>query len=110
MTALIETIEQASIKLKANVYFDGKVVSHTITTREGERKTVGVIYPGTYKFNTDAPERMDILGGACRVRQAGEKDWKPYGPGTTFRVLGKSAFEITVDTGLVEYLCTFEEQ
>jgi len=109
MTTALEQIEQASIKLKANIYFDGKVVSHTLTTADGRRKTVGIIYPGTYKFNTDAPERMDILSGDCRVRQSSDKVWKPYAAGTTFHVPAKSAFEIAVDSGLTEYLCTFEE-
>ncbi len=103
-----ELIEDAAVKLKANIYFDGKVVSHTITTKSGERKTVGIIYAGTYKFNTDAPERMDIIAGDCRVRQAGEKTWKTYGAGTMFQVPGKSSFEIAVDSGLTEYLCMFE--
>ena len=108
MPTTVDQIEQASVKLKANVYFDGKVVSHTLTTKDGERKTVGLIYPGSYKFNTDAPERMDIIAGSARVRQAGEKEWKTYEAGKMFRVSGKSSFEIAVDQGLAEYLCTFE--
>ena len=108
METATENIEHASVKLKANIYFDGKVVSHTLTTRDGAKKTVGIIYAGSYKFNTDGPERMDILAGSCRVRQAGEKEWKSYAAGTMFKVPGKSHFEISVDTGLAEYLCTFE--
>ncbi len=108
MATMVEHIEQASVKLKANIYFDGKVVSHTLTTPDGQRKTVGIIYPGTYKFNTDAPERMEIISGSCRVRQAPDKVWKEYVPGSFFQVPAKSAFEIAVDSGLTEYLCTFE--
>jgi purine/pyrimidine-nucleoside phosphorylase len=107
-TTAIENIEQATVKLKANIYFDGKVISHTVTTLDGARKTIGVIYAGSYKFNTDGPERMDIIAGSCRVRQAPEKEWKTYAAGTMFQVLGKSSFEIAVDSGLAEYLCTFE--
>jgi len=33
---------------EANIYFDGKVISHTIITADGERKTLGVILPGEY--------------------------------------------------------------
>ena len=108
MAITMDQIEQASIKLKANVYFDGKVVSHTLTTKDGNRKTVGIISAGSYTFNTDTPERMDILAGTCRVRQAGQKEWKPYAAGTMFQVPGKSSFEIAVESGLTEYLCTFE--
>jgi purine/pyrimidine-nucleoside phosphorylase len=105
---MMDKIDNVALTLKANIYFDGKVVSHTIHTKEGARKTVGIIYPGAYKFDTGAPERMDILAGECRVKQAGESDWKAYGAGTFFKVPGKSLFEIAVDKGQAEYLCSFE--
>ena len=28
---------------KANIYFDGKVISHTLVTAEGDKKTLGLI-------------------------------------------------------------------
>ena len=40
---------------KANVYFDGKVVSHTIKLADGVKKTLGLIYAGEFHFGTDAP-------------------------------------------------------
>ncbi len=92
---------------KANVYFDGKVVSHTLLLPGNVKKTIGLIYPGSYKFNTDAPERMEIIDGACRVKTAGANDWKPYHAGTYFDVPGKSHFEIAVDAGIVQYICSF---
>jgi purine/pyrimidine-nucleoside phosphorylase len=101
-------IDQVSLVLKANVYFEGKVVSHSILFKDGSKKTVGVIYPGSFTFNTDAPERMDILAGSCRVRQKGQTSWTPYNAGASFKVPGKSAFDIAVDQGLAEYLCSFE--
>ena len=61
--------------VKANVYFDGKVVSHTIQ-QGSTKKTLGLIYPGSFKFNTDAPERMDITDGSCKVKLAGASTWK----------------------------------
>ena len=108
MSNLPQEIKNAEIKLKANVYFDGGVVSHTILAQDGQKKTVGVIRPGSYHFNTDAPERMDIVAGSCAVKLAGEKDWKTYQGGQTFRVPGKSGFDIQVKEGLAEYLCSFE--
>ena len=60
---------------KANVYFEGKVVSHTILLGDGAKKTLGLIYPGDFHFGTDAPERMDIVAGACRVRLDGSTEW-----------------------------------
>jgi uncharacterized protein YaiE (UPF0345 family) len=105
-TQVPEQLEGASVKLKANVYFDGGVISHTITTPKS-RQSVGVIRPGQYHFNTDAAERMDILAGSCRVKLNGENAFKVYEAGRGFDVPAKSGFDIAVDGGLAEYLCTF---
>ena len=93
---------------KANVYFDGRVVSHTLRFPDGSRKTLGLIYPGTFEFKTDGAERMDVTAGECRVRQAGQSEWEKYGPGTMFNVPAKSSFEVAVDAGIAEYVCSFE--
>ncbi|MBL0059432.1 MAG: pyrimidine/purine nucleoside phosphorylase [Elusimicrobia bacterium] len=103
-----ESISGVTVKLKANVYFDGKVVSHSLLFPNGAKKTVGLIAPGTFHFNTDAPERMDILAGSCRVKLAGESSWKDVPAGGSFNVPGKSSFDIAVANGLTEYLCSFE--
>lgn len=103
----IERIENVTVACKANVYFDGKVVSHTVTDG-ARRRTIGLIYPGSFTFNTEAPERMDIIAGSCRVRVSGEASWQTYEAGSFFRVPGRSSFDIAVDAGIAEYLCTFE--
>ncbi len=92
---------------KANVYFDGKVVSHTVTFADGSRKTLGLIYPGSFKFNTGVAERMEIIAGACRVTIAGQADWIGYPAGTWFDVPANSFFEIEVKEGVCEYVCSF---
>ena len=106
--AVPEQIVNVAVKLKANVYFDGKVVSHSLVFPEGQRKTVGVIYPGKYHFKTDGPEKMEIQAGRCRVKVAGEKTERTVSAGESFRVPGQSAFDIAVDENLAEYLCSFE--
>jgi uncharacterized protein YaiE (UPF0345 family) len=93
---------------KANVYFDGKVVSHTIKLADGSKKTLGLIYAGEFHFGTDAPERMDITAGQCEVRLDGESAWKTYEGGSFFKVPGKSGFDIKVASGIAEYVCSFE--
>ena len=85
-----EKIDGVSVTTRANVYFDGQVVSHTVRFPDGSRKTLGLIYPGTYTFNTGAPERMDLTAGACRYRLAGQADWIPCAAGAGFRVPGAS--------------------
>ncbi|MBU0513222.1 MAG: pyrimidine/purine nucleoside phosphorylase, partial [Proteobacteria bacterium] len=37
---------------KANVYFDGKVSSRTVVFADGSSKTLGIMLPGDYEFNT----------------------------------------------------------
>ena len=103
-----ERFDEVSVICKANIYFEGKVISHTVLFKDGKKKTIGLIYAGSFAFNTDAPERMEIISGACRVRQAGAGQWKSYLAGTFFQVPGRSSFEITVDDGILEYICSFE--
>ncbi len=100
--------DAVSVVTKANVYFDGKVVSHTVLFRDQSKKTLGLIYAGTYHFGTIAPERMDIIAGRCSVVLDGEEKSTRYGEGETFRVPGNSGFTITVAEGIAEYICTFE--
>lgn len=102
------TFENVSVTAKANVYFDGKVVSHTVVLPDGTRKTIGLVYPGTFTFNTGAPEEMNIIAGTCKVRQAGQNAWTPCTAGTLFTVPGNSKFDITVEAGIAEYICSFK--
>ena len=67
MAALATQLNGVSVVTKANVYFDGGVVSHTILVPDGERKTLGLIRPGSYHFNTDAAELMREYGAGETV-------------------------------------------
>ena len=96
-----------TIHPKANIYFDGKVVSHTVLMPDGAKKTLGLIYPGSYHFGTGAPERMEIVAGACRVTLDGATAVKDHAAGTFFDVPGKSGFTIEVKDGICEYICSF---
>mgnify|MGYP001823686287 CR=1 FL=1 len=101
------TFENATVEAKANVYFDGKVVSHTVITSEGERKTLGLIYAGTYHFGTEAAERMDIISGNCQVVLDGTTESLVIKPGSSFDVPASSGFTITVEDCICEYICSF---
>ncbi len=92
---------------KANVYFDGKVVSHSILLLDGSKKTLGLIYPGSYHFGTDKAERMEIVAGACRVKLDGTEVFADYEAGAAFEVPAKSGFDIAVEGGICEYICSF---
>lgn len=98
--------DQVSVVKEANIYFDGKCVSHTVLFPDGTKKTIGVIFPSKLVFNTGAPEVMEINRGECKVRLAGESEWKTYRAGEQFAVPGNSAFDIeTVET--LDYVCHF---
>ena len=92
---------------KANVYFDGRVVSHSILFADGSKKTLGLIYPGAFHFGTDKAERMEIVAGACRVKLDGQAMWDEYAASQSFEVPAKSGFDIEVKAGLCEYICSF---
>ena len=95
-----------TVSTKANVYFDGKCVSHSIELPDGSKKSVGVVLPSTLKFNTGAPEVMELVDGECRVRLAGSDSWTTYAGGQSFEVPGNSSFDIeTVKT--LHYVCHF---
>jgi uncharacterized protein YaiE (UPF0345 family) len=92
---------------KANVYFDGKVVSHSIIFQDGSKKTLGLIYPGKFHFGTEKAERMQIIAGACVVILDTQNAEKDYAAGTFFDVPAKSGFDIEVKEGICEYVCSF---
>lgn len=98
--------DNVSVVKKANIYFDGQCVSHTVLFPDGTRKTVGVIFPSTLRFETGDPETVEINAGQCRVRLAGKDSWQTYNMGDSFKVAGNSAFDIeTLET--LDYVCHF---
>lgn len=92
---------------KANVYFEGKVVSHTILLADGSKKTLGIIFPGSYHFGTDAAELMEITDGTCEVVLDGQTTSSRHETGGDFRVPAKSGFTITVTDSPCQYICSF---
>ena len=104
-----EKINQVSVTTQANVYFDGKCVSHSLTLADGSKKSVGVILPATLTFNTGAAEIMECVGGACEYKLTGSSDWVKSSCGEKFSVPGNSKFEIRVadGEGAYHYICHF---
>ncbi|MCR4299475.1 MAG: pyrimidine/purine nucleoside phosphorylase [Gallionella sp.] len=101
-----DKFDNVSVGKKANVFFDGKCVSHSVFFPDGTRKTVGVILPSTLTFNVSTPELMEITSGTCDVKIAGEPAFKTYTAGMSFRVAENSSFEIHAK-GEVNYVCSF---
>jgi len=98
--------DNVSVVKKANIYFDGKCVSHSVLFADGTKKTIGVIFPSKLKFNTGAAEVMELNAGKCRILLAGESEWKTYEGGQQFDVPANSSFDIeTIET--LDYVCHF---
>lgn len=95
-----------TVTTQANVYFDGKCVSHSITLADGTKKSVGVILPATLTFNTGAPEIMECVAGSCEYKLKGSDAWVKSSAGEKFNVPGNSSFEIRV-TEPYHYICHF---
>ena len=101
--------DQVSVLAKANVYFDGKVVSHTVIFADGSKKTLGLIYPGSYHFGTQKAERMELVAGSASILLDGTDAPQGYDEGTSFDVPADSGFTITVADGICEYICSYIE-
>ena len=91
---------------KANVYFDGGVVSRTVLFPDGTKKTLGIMQPGEYTFDTGAPEIMEILSGELDLKLPGSKEWRKVTGGESFEVPSHSEFRMKVSS-LTDYCCSF---
>lgn len=96
-------------KAKANIYFEGKVVSHGITLEDGSKKSFGLIYPGSYHFGTAVAERMEIIDGSCSVKIDGADESASYSADESFDVESDSGFTIEVTEGICQYVCSYLE-
>ncbi|MBL9211358.1 MAG: pyrimidine/purine nucleoside phosphorylase [Opitutaceae bacterium] len=96
-----------TVHTKANVYFDGNVVSYTVLLPDKSKKTIGLVRPGSYHFKTGVAERMEIVAGECTVTLDGAKSAQKYAAGTYFDVPANSGFTIAVSAGFCEYICSF---
>ena len=102
-----ESLACTAVATKANVYFDGKCVSHSLTLADGSKKSVGVILPSTLTFNTGAPEIMEGTSGRCEYLLAGSSEWIGAAAGEKFSVPGDSSFQIRVAGEPYSYICHF---
>ena len=91
---------------KANVYFDGKVVSRTVKFADGSTKSLGYMMPGEYNFDTQAAEVMEILAGELDVLLPGKEQWQAIKGGESFNVPANSNFKLKVQQA-TDYCCAY---
>ena len=104
---ITQQISNISVTTQANVYFDGKCVSHSITYLDGTKKSVGVVLPSTLTFSTGVAEIMECVAGSCEYKLAGSDVWVKSAAGEKFNVPSNSKFEIRV-VEPYHYICHFE--
>ena len=92
--------------IDVNEYFEGKVKSFTVNASEG-KKTVGVMQPGEYEFDTQTKETVTVITGELSVYFSEYDEWEDFGVGASFDIPGQSKFKVKVaeDTA---YLCEYE--
>lgn len=100
-------LKNVTVIPRANIYYDGSVTSRTVILPDGSRKTLGIMQPGEYSFDTASREVMEIMTGEARVLLPGEVEWKTCGEGETFEVEANSSFRISTD-GVLDYCCSYE--
>ncbi len=102
----MSSFENVSIERLANMYFDGKVTSRTVIFPSGEKKTLGIMMPGEYRFDTAKKELMEIQAGSVSVLLPGSEEWETVSGGESFNVPADSAFDIKV-TEVTDYCCSY---
>ena len=100
--------KNVTIVKKANIYFDGKVVSRTVKFDDGSVKTLGFMMPGDYDFNTAEAEVMEILDGQLEVLLPGSKNWITVKGGEFFDIPANSNFQLKIHQA-TDYCCSFVE-
>ena len=91
---------------QANIYFNGQVTSRSVVFADGATKTLGIMLPGEYEFNTDAREIMEITSGDLEILLPEEKEWKTVKGGESFEVPAHSKFGIRINS-ITDYCCSF---
>ena len=98
--------KDVTVVKKANIYFEGGVVSHTMLFADGSKKTLGVMQPGQYEFSTGKAEIMEIISGELELLLPGSLEWKTVQGGESFEVPADSSFTMKVKV-VSDYCCSF---
>jgi uncharacterized protein YaiE (UPF0345 family) len=98
--------EKVTVVKKANIYANGAVTSRTVLFQDGSKKTLGIMLPGDYTFNTAEKEIMEIMSGDLDVLLPGSSDWKRVQGGESFDVPAGASFSLKVKS-VTDYCCSY---
>jgi uncharacterized protein YaiE (UPF0345 family) len=105
MEIKVSKFENVTIVKEANVYYDGKVTSRTVEFSDGSIKSLGIMMPGEYTFDTNDAEIMEMMSGELEVKLPNE-DWKTLNTPETFEVAANSSFDLKIKS-VTDYCCSY---
>ena len=104
----MDKYENVHVDKLANIYFNGNVISRNIFLKDGSRKTLGVMLPGEYEFNTEARELMEIISGKLNLKIQNDIEWTLIKDRMDFNIPKNSSFKVEV-LEIVNYTCSYFE-
>ena len=102
----MDNFKNVDVDKKANIYFEGKVISRNIFLKDGSKKTLGVMLVGEYQFNTKLRELIEIISGKLEFKIKEDDEWKLITKGMDFSVSRNSSFKVNV-LEIVNYSCSY---
>jgi uncharacterized protein YaiE (UPF0345 family) len=106
MEVYMSQFENVTLIKAANIYYEGAVTSRTIILESGEKKTLGIMMPGTYEFGTDKKEIMEIQSGQLKIQLPGDDNWISIDGAYTFEVAAHSSFKLEIYS-VTDYICSY---
>lgn len=101
-----EKLQNIDVLAKANVYFDGRVTSHTCYRTDGSRFTLGIITAGSYTFNVGDREVVRLISGEVEVKRPCDTDWASFQAPQTFEIQADCDYDIRT-YNVAEYICDY---
>ncbi len=98
-------LKNITIKKEANIYYDGKVTSRSITMTDGSTQSLGIMMPGEYTFGTEQAEIMEMMSGELEIKLPKE-EWKTLNTPESFNVPANSSFDLKIKT-VTDYCCSY---
>lgn len=102
----MKELKNVTVVKAANIYYDGKVTSRTLKFDDGSTKSLGIMLPGEYKFNTGDAEIMEMMSGELDLKLPGEENFKPLTTPCSFNAPANSSFDVIVKTP-TDYCCSY---
>ena len=102
----MDKFKDVTVDKLANIYFNGNVISRNVFFKDGSRKTLGVMLPGRYEFNTEERELMEIMSGKLNLKLQNDDECKLIKDGMAFNIPKNSSFQVEV-LELVNYTCSY---